>query len=370
MHTPSGVWRTEHVGSLLRPAELVALRLALLQGRGDPDTLRDVEDRAILSSLERQVAAGLDVVGDGEMRRFSFMGEVISAWEGFAPGDLPNPDWSSEQGPTNPGSRAMLVVSRLARRRRIAQAEAAFLREHASRPFKVTLPSPLVVAQACWRSGVSDGAYRRRADFMWEVAELLREDIRLLAAEGVPYLQLDNPGLAYYLDPDLRKRAEALGVGVDIPLEEAVAADAHALRDLPHGSPVVGLHVCRGNWNSSWLASGGLEPIAEALFSLPRVDRFLLEYDSPRAGGFDVLRHVPPDKTIVLGLVSTKHGRLEDISTLLQRVEEASRYVPTDRLALSPQCGFATSVPGNQIREKDQWAKIDLLTGLAQRLWG
>ena len=234
----------------------------------------------------------------------------------------------------------------------------------------MTLPSPLVLAQACWRSGVSEGAYRRRADFMWEAADFLRAEVSLLAAEGVPYLQIDNPGLAYYLDPDLRNRAEALGVGVDIPLEEAVAADAHVLRDLPDGSPVVGLHVCRGNWNSSWLATGGFQPIADAIFTLPRVDRFLLEYDSPRAGGFEVLRHVPPEKTIVLGLVSTKHGRLEDMSTLLRRVEQASRYVPLNRLALSPQCGFATSVPGNRISENDQWAKIDLLTGLAHRLWG
>ncbi|MDF1562821.1 MAG: cobalamin-independent methionine synthase II family protein [Deltaproteobacteria bacterium] len=362
-------WRTEHVGSLLRPPELMNLRLALLQGQGDPGALARLEDEAILQVLERQRELGLDVVGDGEFRRFSFIGEIAASVSGFAFGQLPNPDWFTAEGRDNPGANAMIAAERLEPRRRIAQREAAFLGAHAAGPFKVTLPSPLVIAQAGWTPERSSAAYPRRADLMWHVADLLREEIAALAAEGVPYVQIDNPGLAHYLDPALAERARGVGIEIDIPLEEALAADHHCVKDLPEEGPVVGLHLCRGNWRSAWLAQGGYEPVAEALFSLPRVNRLLLEFDTERAGSFEPLRLVPGDKTVVLGLVSTKQGSLEDEEALLRKVEAASRHLPLERLAISPQCGFATSIPGNRITPEEQWAKLERVVSLAARLW-
>jgi len=342
----------------------------MLQGRGDPGALRKAEDEAVLEALQRQEALGLDVVGDGEFRRFSFMGEVAGAADGFAFGELENPDWFTPEGTANPGSKAMIAASPLEPKRRIARDEASFLLDHARRPFKITLPSPLVVAQACWKPGVSDRAYPRRADLMWAVADILRGEIDALASEGVPYVQIDNPGLAYYLDPALRERSKEAGIEVDIPLEEALSADAHCLGNLPADGPVAGLHLCRGNWRSAWLAEGDLEPLAASLFALSRVDRFLLEYDTPRAGGFEPLRHVPEGKQVVLGLVSSKHGRLEDVDALARRVEEASRFVPAERLAVSPQCGFATSIPGNLLSEEAQWKKLELVVEVARKVWG
>jgi len=344
--------------------------MALLRGQGDPEALAASEDRAIRNALKRQEELGLDVLGDGEMRRFSFMGEITANVDGFSFGELPNPDWFNENGTANPGSKAMVVTSKITRRHSIAARETDFLKDHTSRPFKITLPSPLVVAQACWKEGMSEQAYPTRTEFMWAIADILREEIGQLAASGVPYIQIDNPGLAYYIDPDLRARAQSVGIRVNVPLEEAAAADAHCLKDLDENGPVVGMHLCRGNWNSSWLATGGYEPIVKQLFSQPRVNRFLLEYDTPRSGSFEILRDLPEDKVAVLGLLSTKQGKLEKMDTLLQRVEEASAYTPIERLAISPQCGFATSIPGNNITEEQQWAKIELVVKTARQLWG
>lgn len=363
-------FRAEHVGSLLRPERLVGLRMAMLKGQGDPEALQSAEDDAVRAVLTRQEDVGLDVVNDGEFRRFSFMGEVTGAVSGFAPGELPNPDWHNEEGVANPGSFAMLATAPLKPHRRIAHHEASFLSGHTQKPFKITLPSPLVVAQAGWMPKASGKAYPKRADLMWAVADLLKEEVRLLAEEGVPYIQIDNPGLAIYIDPDLRERSKAAGVDVDIPLEEALAADGHLVKDLPDHGPIVAMHLCRGNWRSAWLAQGSLEPVARSLFAQPRFDRFLLEYDSDRAGGFQPLRHLPEGRTAVLGLVTTKRGDLESEDALVRRIEEASAFAPLDQLALSPQCGFASSIPGNLVSEDEQWAKLELVVNAARRVWG
>lgn len=372
--TFSVTWRAEHVGSLIRPQHLVGMRMALMQGKGDPVALKAAEDEAIRAVVKRQEEAGLDVVTDGEFRRFSFLGDVTSAVEGFTFGELPNPDWFREDGTTdNPGSRGMVVTGTLKPHRRIAAQEAGFLKEVATRPFKVMLPSPLVVAQSSYQRGVSESVYPTMTDMLWAIADILRDEYRQLAEEGVPYLQIDNPGLAYYLDPALRERAAAVGVEVDIPLDEAIKADAHVISEVPSradGGPVVGLHLCRGNWQSAWLAEGAYTAVAEDLFAIPRVDRFLLEYDTPRAGGFEPLRALPDDKVAVLGLLSSKHGRLEDEAEVRARIDEAATIVPLERLALSPQCGFATSIPGNRLDEADQWRKLEIVASIARRVWG
>ncbi len=365
----NAAWRSETVGSLLRPHDLVASRTALMLGKGDPVELRNTEDLAILAAIHRQEEIGLDLLTDGEFRRFSFLGAVTDSVDGFTLGRKSNPDWFTPEGKVNPGQTAMLASGKLAAARRMAAREAGFLREHARKPYKITLPSPLVVAQSAWKAGVSDKHYPRMADLMWAAADLVRAEVDALAADGAPCIQIDNPGLAYYIDPALRDRARAAGIEVDIPLEDAVAADNRVLAGLPADKPVASLHVCRGNWSSSWLASGGYEPVAEQVFSMPRVNRFLLEFDTPRSGGFKPLGLMPKDKQVVLGLVSSKHGRLETKEALVKRIDEAASFVPLERLALSPQCGFATSVPGNLLSEDEQWAKLELVATVARFVW-
>lgn len=357
--------RADHVGSLLRPPALLQARIDCGAGRLDRTGLRTEEDRAVLDVLRRQRDCGIDVFSDGELRRAGFVAGFTDAVDGCRPAGAPDLPWKGGTGREAPGRQGRAVVGRLRARARIAGVESAFLREHCPGPFKVTLPSPLTVAQLTYRPGLTDAVYSGWQDLMADAAAILADEARQLAGEGVPYVQLDAPGYWRWLGPE----AAGMGGDGDRLLDAAIAADNRVLDGARAGGAVTGVHVCRGNSMGRWLTEGGYDPIAERLFTRLRCHRLLLEYDSARAGGFRPLRFVPASKVVVLGLITTKSGALEPRDELLRRIDQASRIVPLEQLALSPQCGFASSLVGNPLTEDDQWRKLELVASLAREVW-
>jgi 5-methyltetrahydropteroyltriglutamate--homocysteine methyltransferase len=366
------MYRADHVGSLLRPQELLDARCDPAVA---PDRLREIEDEHIRRILARQQDLGLRIFTDGEFRRRGFMsgfydsvegldhdGSVARAWQGHR---------SSEGGTATLSPLVGIVVSRLKQIRRLAAHEAGFLVEHAPGDVKITLPTPNQFPAIAYRKGPSDGAYPSYSEFLWDVVPIIGAEVRALLREGVRYIQLDAPRYSYYLDAKWQDyiRRE-MGVSPAEALDEAIRADNQCLAGARGGGAVIAMHLCRGNNRSQWYAEGGYDPIAERLFNEIDVDVFLLEYDSARAGTFEPLRFVPRDKGVVLGLVSSKVPALERQDDIVRRIEEASRYVPLENLALSPQCGFASSQEGNLLTEDEQWRKLELVADTARRIWG
>lgn len=361
-------YRADHVGSFLRPPALLQARAARAEGRLAPEELSALEDRAILDVLALQRQVGVDVYTDGELRRAGWMTDVIDAVEGFVP-DKVEIRWRGEGGGLE-GSLASVVGARLRQVRRLTGHETAFLKANAPGPMKMTVPSPSVFMMISFKPGVTDKVYATRSDLLRELTTIINGELRALAEEGVPYIQLDAPQYGNYVDPALREGLRARGVDPDRALDEAITVDNASLEGVKRAGVTVALHVCRGNYASRWFAEGGYDPIAEKLFGGLRADRFLLEYDSDRAGGFEPLRFVPRETTVVLGLVTSKDARLESEDELLRRIEQAARYVPVERLALSPQCGFASAAAGNRLGPDDQQRKLELVVRIARRVWG
>jgi 5-methyltetrahydropteroyltriglutamate--homocysteine methyltransferase len=365
MTTP---YRADHVGSLLRPTEVLRAQAAYEQGWIALEQLRAVEDRAILDALERQRRVGLDVFTDGEFRRGAWQTDMAEAVEGFV-ADRIAMAWHGANAGAE-ASAARVVGGRLRQRRRLTAHESAFLKQHAPGPFKVTIPSASTFRDASYKPGLTDRFYPTRSDLLSDLVRIVRGEIVTLVAEGVPYVQIDAPRLAYYVDPRIREQMRRSGIDPDAALDEAIAAENACLDGIKRTGVTLGFHLCRGNSRSRWRAEGGYDPIAEKLFGSLRHDRFLLEYDSDRAGGLEPVRFVPKGKTVVLGLITTKQGELESRDDLLRRIEEASEYVPLESLALSPQCGFASVAEGNLLSPDDQWRKLELVVDTARRVWG
>lgn len=363
---------SEHVGSLLRPPSLLRATEQHDAGELGLTALRAARDNAIIGVIEKQKNIGVDVLTDGEYRRTGFITGFMDAVDGFVPRSVPVQSWrGSWRGGTgteveSPNLR--VVGARLRARDRIAAGEAAILREHADRPFKITVPGPMMIPMVGWVDGVTDAFYTDRAELARDAAAIIAEEIRLLGEQGVGYLQIDSPSYTHWGDPELVRKMHSAGVNSDELLTSAIAGDNIAL-DAAQSDVVTAVHLCRGNSMGRWLADGGYEPLAERLFSELRCQRFLLEYDSERAGGFEPLRFMPASKTVVLGLISSKTGLLESRDDLLARIDEASKYVPVERLALSPQCGFASSGRGNPITEDEQWRKLELVVSIADEVW-
>ena len=360
-------YRADQVGSLLRPAALLEARTAHGEGRLSLDELRKVEDRAILEALQLQRKIGLDVFTDGEYRRGSWLTDMAEAVEGFVD-DRVVMEWRGPGGRPE-GSTAKVVGAKLRQTRRITAHEVLILKAHAPGPFKMTIPSPSVFMLTSYKPGITDRHYPTRTDLLRELVPIVRNETLALRDEGVQYIQLDAPQYTYYCDPRVRERLRQTGVDPDKALDEAVTADNACLQGIKRDDVTLAMHICRGNNRSRWFTEGGYDPIAEKLFGGLQVDTFLLEYDSERAGGFEPLRFVPKGKTVVLGLITTKEPRLETQEDLLRRIEEASKYVPLERLALSPQCGFASAAPGNLLSMDDQRRKLELLVSTARRVW-
>ena len=361
-------YHAEHVGSLLRPPAVLDARAACAAGRLNPKELRAVEDRAILDALKLQQDVGIDIYSDGELRRDSWMGALAEAVDGFVSERVPM-QWRGPAGSTE-GSRGQVAGARLQQKRRLTAHEVPFLKEHSPGPFKITMPSPSVFLFASFRKGVTDKVYPDRQALLDALIPIFREEIRALIGEGVPYIQLDAPQYTYYGDESIRAALQRDGEDPDAMLAAAVAGDRACVEGLAQEGVTLALHLCRGNNRSRWIAEGGYDRLAERLFNDVPVDTFLLEYDSPRAGTLEPLRLVPPNKTVVLGFISTKVPELESQDELRRRIDEASRFLPLDNLALSPQCGFASVAEGNAITSDDQRRKLELVVDTARKVWG
>lgn len=364
------VIRSDQVGSLLRPPALLQARAAHAAGEVDAEGLRAAEDEAILRLLDRQRAIGIDVVTDGELRRAAWQTNVSEAIDGFVDASR-TMTWHGADGTvTRSLSYSKVVGGRLTPRRRIAGTDAAFLAAHAGRAYKVTMPSPILVAGAGWADGTTNEAYRDCDELLADVVRLIGSELAALAADGVGYLQLDEGFTPFVGTEWLDAMPDATGA-----LERAIEAENATFAHLDGvevaGTAVVrAIHICRGNHRSRWTSEGSYDALAEQVFNRLEVDRFLLEYDSERSGGFEPLRHVPAGKVAVLGLVSSKTGVLEVRDQILRRIEEAHRHAPLDRLALSPQCGFASTELGNLLTEDEQWRKLELVVSVAREIWG
>jgi len=365
MTTPP--YRADHVGSFLRSPELLKARAGRADGRLPHEELRKIEDQAVLDVIALQRQVGLDVYTDGELRRGGWMTDVIDAVEGFVPEKV-QIRWRGD-GERVEGSLANVVGARLRQVRRLTGHETDFLRAHAPGPIKMTVPSPSVFMLLSFKPGLTDTIYATRSDLLQELARIIRGELRALAEEGVPYIQLDAPQYGNYVDPALREGLKTRGVDPDRALDEAIVVDNACLEGVKRPGVTVALHICRGNNQSRWFAEGGYDPIAEKLFGRLKADRFLLEYDTERSGGFEPLRFVPKEAAVVLGLITTKDARLESEDDLLRRIEQAARYVPAERLALSPQCGFASAAAGNRLSRDDQKRKLELVVRVARKVW-
>jgi 5-methyltetrahydropteroyltriglutamate--homocysteine methyltransferase len=363
--------RSDVVGSLLRPPELLAARERFEQGDLSPAEFKEVEDRAVDGALRLQEEAGMDVVTDGEMRRLSFQSQMTEAVEGFGEWDLDAflwGDWQSgELGEMKVERPPIAVQGKLRRRRFLSAEELTYARRRTARILKVTLPSPSLFANF-WDPERSSDAYGSLEEFLGDVAEILREEVDELVRLGATYIQLDAPHYPLLLDPAYRDFYASRGWPADRWLELGLELDNHVYGD--RDGVTFSMHLCRGNQASRWLVEGGYDWLAERLFSRVKAERLMLEYDDARSGSFEPLRAVPEGKTAVLGLVTTKSGRRETVEELEARIREASAFCPLDRLALSPQCGFATSVLGNALTVEDQTAKLRTIAETAQVVWG
>ena len=364
----TGIYRADQVGSLLRPAELLEARAAHEDGRLSADGLREAEDKAILDALALQREVGVDVFMDGEMRRRSWLSDMAEAVEGFV-GHRSVLYWRGPGGGPE-HTTARMVGSTLRPTRHLTEYELPFLKQHAPGPIKMTIPAPSNFMVVGYKKGVSDTAYPTRTEFAQAIAAIIRDEIQWLIEAGVPYIQLDAPFYSVWVDAESRERMRESGVDPDASLAEAVAADKLCLEGMARPGVTLAMHVCRGNSRGRWIAEGGYEPLAEPLFAALPLDAWLLEYDSERSGGFEPLRHVQPNAAVVLGLVTTKEPALESRDELRRRIDEASQYVPLDRLALSPQCGFASVAAGNAISQDDQKRKLELVVETARAVWG
>lgn len=361
------------VGSLLRPRALLEAREAFEAGRIAEPEFKVAEDRAVDAAIALQEAAGLSVVSDGEMRRLSFQSQMTEAVEGFGAWDIDAflwGDWRGDEAVADrrrERPRALGVVAPLRRKRHLCAEEFTYLRARTSVTPKINLPSPGLFANF-YDPERSGAVYPNFRDFMAAVTGILRDEVAELVRLGARYIQIDAPHYLLFVDPNMRQFYESRGWDMERWLDEGIALD-NALMESFAGV-TFGFHLCRGNQGSRWLAAGGYDAIAAPIFKRIRAQRLLLEYDDERSGSFAPLTEIPEDKTVVLGLITTKHGALEHSALLARRIREAAGFVTLERLAISPQCGFATSVVGNNLSPEAQRRKLDLLCATAREVWG
>jgi 5-methyltetrahydropteroyltriglutamate--homocysteine methyltransferase len=362
-------YRADHIGSLLRPAELLQAR----SGGSSAQQLRALEDKHILQALQRQKDLGFKIFTDGELRRRNFMSDFNDAVDGLDESDNLLRSWQAGSGSSSSGPSRVpgIVVGKVKQTRRLTQHELDFMKQHSPGDIKITLPTANQFPAIYYKKGLSDKVYPGYSDFLWDIVPIIKGEIQALVSEGVHYVQIDAPRYSYYIDPKWRSYIKSeMGLDPDQALDEAIRVDNACLEGARRSGVILAIHLCRGNNRSQWYAEGGYDAIAEKLFGQLQVDAFLLEYESERAGTFEPLRFVPRDKTVVLGLVSSKLPELESGDQLKRRIDEASRYVPLESLALSPQCGFASTMEGNLLTEDQQWRKLNLVVDTAKDVWG
>ena len=370
--------RVDHVGSLLRPESLKQAFRDHALGALDAGALREAQDRAIREVVAKQEAIGLPVVTDGEFRRLNWQvsfSEVAGwdLWSGSWKKMLQNPgDKAAHETPLQKGDDAVLsyqvpATARLKLVRNFPLEEFVFLKGTAKASTKATLMGADRVAQMCDIKG-SRAHYAGADEFLADVVAIQRRMVAELVDAGCSYVQIDEPSYTGYVDPATLERMQGRGEDPMKNLRRAVEADNTVIAGL-RGRAIFGLHICRGNRASMWHREGKYDAIAETLFGGLKYDRLLLEYDTARAGGFEPLRYVPRGVTVVLGLITTKTGRVETVDELRTRIDDAARFIPLDRLALSPQCGFASGIGGNLLTEDEQWRKLEMMLETARLVW-
>ena len=364
-------FRADHVGSLLRPPELLQARDDFAAGRIDAAELRGIEDDAIREAVRRQEEVGLRSATDGEFRRASWHMDFIYQLDGVSKeaGHIAV-KFFNEDGEIEFTPAALHIDDKLGVSQTIFGDAFEFLRETVTTNVpKLTIPSPSMVHYRGGKASIDESVYPDLDSFWADLTAAYREEVRRLGELGCTYLQFDDTSLAYMNDPHQREYIASIGGD---PLRQHVEYIHHineALSERPSGMSVT-THMCRGNFRSSWAAEGGYDFVAEALFNELEVDGFFMEWDDERSGGFEPLRFVPKGKHVVLGLVTTKRGELEDADMLKRRIEEASQFVDLDQLCLSPQCGFSSTVEGNELSQEQQWAKLRLIVEVAEEVWG
>jgi 5-methyltetrahydropteroyltriglutamate--homocysteine methyltransferase len=366
-------FRANHVGSLLRPPELLDAREKNQKGEISAAQLRDVEDRCIRDAVKMQEDVGMQGITDGEFRRTLWHADFLSQFEGIkvVEGLLPdsarhfqNPDADVQRSPTQ-----FVVTGKLGHPRGIEVENFKYLASVTKNTPKQCIPSPSLVHFRTGRGGVDKTAYPDMKDFFADLARVFREEIAELAAAGCTYLQIDDVNFAYLCDPKMREGAKKIGEDPNqLPLLYANLIN-ECIKDRPMNMTVC-THLCRGNFRSSWVAEGGYDPVAEVLFNALKVDGYFLEFDTPRAGNFAPLHYLPKGKKLILGLVTSKSGALEKPEDLKRRIDEASQFVSLDQLGISPQCGFSSTVLGNKLTIDDQIAKLKLVVQVARDVWG
>ena len=364
-------FRADHVGSLLRPPELLKAREDHADGKIDAEALEDVENRAIQDVVAMQEGVGLQSATDGEFRRSSWHMDFIYQLGGITQADEKlQVHFKNAEGTVDFTSAALKVNERIRLDRTIFGAHFEFLESVATRAVpKLTIPSPSMVHYRGGRAAIDAAVYPDVEEFWSDLSAAYAEQIKRLGELGCTYLQLDDTSLAYLNDPDQREMLSNRGDDAEHQHLRYIKQLNAALADRPHGMSVT-THSCRGNFQSYWVAEGGWDFVAEALFNELEVDGFFLEYDDARSGDFQPLRFVPPGKMVVLGLVTTKRGQLESKDDLKRRIDEASKFVPVDQLCLSPQCGFSSTVEGNRLTYDEEVAKLRLIVETAGEVWG
>ncbi len=357
-------FRADHVGSLLRPAGLAQARKQWKEGSLPADALRALEDAAVRAAVAKQEAIGLESITDGEFRRDWWHLDFIGQMEGVSMIANPGPKFGgTEEQPPIP-----MVTGKVRCTQPIMADHFSFLESVTAKTAKMTIPSPSMLHLRGGRKSISADAYPDMDEFWDDVSTAWRAAIRHLADAGCSYLQLDDVSFSYLCDPKIQANCRANGDDpAELPRTYANAIN-RALRDRPAGMTVT-MHTCRGNFKSSFVATGGYDPVAEAMFSAD-VDAFFMEFDNERSGSFEPLRLLPKGKKVVLGLVTTKVGELEDKDTIKRRIAAAARFVPLENLCLSPQCGFSSTHHGNALSQDDQWRKLERIVEVAREVWG
>jgi 5-methyltetrahydropteroyltriglutamate--homocysteine methyltransferase len=362
-------FRADQVGSLLRPPELLNARQRYFDGEIPKEELRAVEDKAIREVIKKQEDVGLHSITDGEFRRTFFHVDFLEKLQGVSVSGGINMQFKGKGGVVDFAPPRLSVTGKLRHVEDIQKADFEFLKSVTTQMPKVTIPSPTMVHFRGGRKAIDIEAYPEMELFFDDLAQCYRDEIQSLYEAGCRYIQLDDTNLAYLCDPQHRAGARERGDDPDA-LPRAYAELINKVIDNRPDDLRIAVHLCRGNFRSAWVAEGSYEPVAEVLFNELNVDAYFLEYDDERSGDFAPLRFVPPNKTVVVGLVTTKVGALESADDLKRRVDEAARFMPLENMCLSPQCGFSSTVHGNDITEADQWAKLKLVVNTAHDIWG
>lgn len=359
-------FRADQVGSLLRPQEVKDARAMVEKGEMTPEALREIEDRCITAAVKKQESLGLQVVTDGEYRRGWWNHDFLGKIDGV---DVELDEKSYKFAGSDDPRYTAKIRRKVSRSGPMMLDHFKFLNSVATRTAKFTMPSPAILYHRGGRASISKEVYPD-LDVLWtDVGRVYQEEIRDLAAAGCTYLQIDDTSVAFLCDEKFRESCRVRGDDPEmLPHMYARAVNA-AIANRPAGMTIA-MHTCRGNWKSTWLASGSYDPVAETVFNETKVDAYFLEYDSERAGGFEPLRFMPKTKKVVLGLISSKTPQLENKDAVKRRIEEASKYVPLENLCLSPQCGFASTHHGNNLTEDDQWRKLALVVEISKEVWG